>query len=124
MQVIILITDSNAVDAISNAALPWDLINDNNINVFLYMFPTSNANTDYDSLTSELCTAWGSFQALDYGSVVQNPLLALEAYYSFVANVHSTYVNNSIDYPDYSEVDNKTFTLSKAGMGSTWRIFQ
>jgi len=50
----------------------------------------------------------------------QNPLLTLQAFYSFLANIHSSFMDDGIDYStqflDYTEVDNQTFTLSKAGM--------
>jgi len=123
-QVIILITDSNeqAVDAINNSALPWDLIKNNSISVFLYVIPRSTPTIDASRLVSQLCAARGYFQILD-DTVSGNPLLALEAYFSFVAYVHATYVDNGIDYSieyeDSSDVDKKTFTLSKAGMRFT-----
>lgn len=51
---------------------------------------------------------------------LNNPLYALQSYYSFLAKLHRSFMKNQTDYgPQYQDVsgiDAHTLTLSKAGV--------
>lgn len=80
------------------------------VNTFVYNFLA----------TAPQCSASArtSFESIAV-SKLDNPLYALQSYYSFLASVHKSFMGDKVDfgqqYADYSGVDNSTLTISKAG---------
>ena len=116
---ILVITDGKFVDATRDSPLPWDVIKKNNMNLFVYTYPPTNLTFIPSNFSQAFCEARGYFETMEE-TAPQNPLLALHSFYSFLANIHSSFMDDRIDYStqfmDFSGVDNQTFTLSKAGM--------
>lgn len=83
------------------------------VNLFVYNFITTNRTAQCNPAIR------ASFETIPVERF-DNPLYALQSYYSFLANVHKSFMGDTLDYgqqyQDYSGIDNSTLTLSKAGM--------
>ncbi|KAG0631438.1 hypothetical protein M758_1G253400 [Ceratodon purpureus] len=109
VQVVIVLTASG--QNLSNL----DITANSGVNLFVYNFGV----TAGESQCNQTIRAFSEFIPVER---LDNPLYALESYYSFLAKVHASFIkinyNETIDYgpecPDFTGVDNSTLTMSRA----------
>jgi len=111
VQIVIVLTDGALADSTSPM---WNSLKAARVKMFVYTFEDDPSVTDQH----QVCTIGGSYEAFPI-TRRQNPLFALQSYYSFLANVR-TAMNDSVVYgyvyDDYDQGDSQVFTISQVGM--------
>ena len=109
LQVVIVLTSGLQFKTLSEL----NILANSGVNLFVYNFRTPNQAPECNS----------AIRASSEGipeERIDNPLYALESYYSFLGKIHKIFYGDTIDYSppyrDYTGIDVNTLTVSKAGM--------
>lgn len=115
LKVLIVLTTGEEIKNLSNLSVTPS----SGVNVFVYNFFPSAQTAQCDPSTGV---------SIEYIQVkrIDNPLYAIQSYFSFMATAHKSFMRESIDYgqryQDFSGIDNSTLTLSKAAFGPSGEL--
>ncbi|KAG0606079.1 hypothetical protein M758_9G112000 [Ceratodon purpureus] len=122
-KIILVFTDGEF--ATGNISIPVTNLTSSNVKMFVYKIPPINddnlfiANTPF---ASQLCSIGGSFEIISKLSGLSNPILALNTFFTFSANLHAKVSNNSADYSPiyagYEQIEGNITTVSRPVFGA------
>ncbi|KAG0592527.1 hypothetical protein KC19_1G259900 [Ceratodon purpureus] len=115
LKVVIVLTSGLQFKTLSEL----NILANSGVNLFVYNFRTPNQAPECNS----------AIRASSEGipeERIDNPLYALESYYSFLGKIHKIFYGDTIDYSppyrDYTGIDVNTLTVSKAAFGPSGEL--